>query len=72
MYDLDLKKVNGSLMKALKLVVATRRLIGKGGDGYENIWEIEREIREAGAECQRVLELVEADGDRPLISGLGG
>ena len=69
MYDLDLVKVNHSLVKALKLAVATRRLIGKAGEGYSGIQDIEREIREAAAECQRVLGLVEADADRPLSSG---
>ncbi len=69
MYDLDLKKLNGSLVKAIGLSVATRRMIGKGRDGYEEIQDIEREIREAAAECQRVLGLVEADADRPLING---
>ena len=68
-FELDLEKLNGSLVKAIKLSVATRRLIGKGRDGYEEIQDIEREIREAAGECQRVLKLVEGDGNRPLING---
>lgn len=69
MYNLDLEKVNRSLVLALKLTVAVRRMIGKGGPGYETTQDIEREIREAAGECQRVLELAKADANRPLISG---
>lgn len=69
MYELDLKKLNATLVKAIKLAVATRRVIGKDGEGYSEIQDIEREIREAAAECQRVLLLVEADGSRPLLTG---
>ena len=68
MYDLDLEKVNHSLVKAIRLSVACRRMIGKGLPGYEEIQDIEREIREAAAECQRVLELIEADANRPLLN----
>jgi len=71
-YDLDLVKVNHSLVKAIKLSVATRRLIGKGLDGYKEIQDIEREIREAAGECQRVLGLIKADEKRALLSNLGG
>lgn len=69
MYDLDLKKVNRAMVKAVKLAVAGRRLVGCGGEGYVEVMDVEREFREAAAECQRVLELVEADADRPLIEG---
>ncbi len=69
MYDLDLEKVNHSLVEAIKLVGPVKRLIGKGMPGYETVQDIDREIREAAAECQRVLELIEADGNRPLITG---
>lgn len=72
MYDLDLDRVNRSLVLALKLAVSTRRMIGKGSPGYEAVMGIEREIREAAGECQRVLGLVEADADRPLINQPGG
>lgn len=69
MYNLDLKKVNRGLVEALKLAVVLRRTIGKGGEGYEKAQDLEREIREAAAECQRVLELIKADANRPLITG---
>lgn len=69
MYELDVVKVNRSLVKALKLTYACRLLVTKGGDGYEGLLDIEREIREAATECQRVLEEVKADAARPLISG---
>lgn len=67
-YDIDLEMVNRSLVKALKLTLASRLLVGKGRDGYEDLMDIEREVREAAVECQRVLELVEADENRPLIT----
>ncbi len=72
MYEVDLMKVNCSLIKALKLTVAVRRMLGKGSSGYECIQDIEREIREAAEECQRVLGLVVADARRLLINQLGG
>lgn len=69
MYDLNLLAVNGALVTAIKLSVAARRVIGKAGEGYDAIMDIEREIREAAAECQRVLGLIKSDGNRPLIDG---
>ena len=69
MYDIDLVKLNRSLVKAVRLAVACRKMIGPRGDGCNEILDLEREIRAGAAECQRVLELVEADADRPLISG---
>lgn len=67
MYNLDLKKLNSSLVKSIKLCVAVRRHLGKGAVEYSGMMDVEREIREAAAECQRVLGLVEADADRPLL-----
>ena len=69
MYDIDLLKMNHGLVKALQVTVAARRMIGKGNTGYIAVQEIESEIRAAAAECQRVLVLVEADGNRPLLTG---
>ncbi len=69
MYNLDLTKVNHSLVKAIKLSAAVRRLIGPRGDGCNEIGDLDRELRGAAGECQRVLELVEADAKRPLIRG---
>ncbi len=69
MYELDLEKMNKVLVKAIGLAVATRRVIGKDAEGYSGIQDIEREIREAAGECQRVLDLVEADANRPLLNG---
>ena len=69
MYELDLVKVNRALVKAVKLAVATRRVIGKDNEAYSGIQDIEREVREAAGECQRVLELFEADANRPLLGG---
>lgn len=69
MYDFDLVKLNSSLVAGVKLAMATKRLLGKANPGYESVGEIERGLREAAAECQRVLECLAADGNRPLIIG---
>ncbi len=69
MYELDLVKINRSMVKAVRLCVAIRRFFGKDAVHHAEFMELERGIREAAAECQRVLELVEADENRPLING---
>ncbi len=69
MYDLDLVKVNKSLVKALQLSGAVRRSLGRDAVEHSRILDLEREIREAAVECQRVLELIKADANRPLIGG---
>lgn len=69
MYDLDLEKINHVLVKAIKLTVACRRMVGPTSDICPDLMNIEREIREAAAECQRVLGLAASDADRPLLSG---
>lgn len=67
MYDLKLTDINNVLVKAIKLTVACRRMVGKGSEVYPDLMDIEREIREAAAECQRVLALGEGDNHRPLL-----
>ena len=67
MYDLDLEKVNKSLVKSVRLCVALRRFFGKDGAEHCEFMDLEREIREAAGECQRVLELIKADAERPLL-----
>jgi len=69
MYELDLVKLNGSLVKAVRWCVAIRRFFGKEAVEHAHFMDLEREIREAAAECQRVIELVKTDANRPLISG---
>ena len=69
MYDLDLVKINRSLVKSIRILGAVRRMVGKGGEGYSELQDVEREIREGAAECQRVLVLIKEDVNRPLISG---
>lgn len=71
-YDLNLGMVNHALVKSIKLLAACRRMVGSKSDVYPDLVDIDREVRAAAAECQRVLELVEADASRPLISGMGG
>lgn len=69
MYELDLVKVNRSMVKSVRLIVAVGRMVPKDDELRVMIKDLEREMREAAAECQRVLALVEAEGKRPLISG---
>lgn len=72
MYDLNVLAVNAALVKGIQLCGAARRMVGKGHSGYEEIMDVEREIREAAAECQRVIELAIADADRPVVGGCSG
>lgn len=67
MYNLDVVKLNCSLIKSIKILVATKRMIGKGEEGYSALQDIERELRDAVGECQRVIIAMNADAYRPLI-----
>ena len=67
MYDLKLGEINHALCKALQLLVACKKLVPRGSPGYDDLQDIDREIRGAAAECQRVLKLMEQDAKRPLI-----
>lgn len=69
MYDLKLWAVNHALVKAIQLNAACRRMVGTKSDVHEDLVDMDREVRQAAAECQRVLALMKADADRPLISG---
>lgn len=72
MYDIDLEKLNRALVKSVRLCVALRRRFGEVNADKAVFMDLEREIRDAAGECQRVLGLVEADADRPLLEGIGG
>lgn len=67
MYEIDLVKMNRGLVKAVKLVSAVRRMLDWKGEVRKVVVDLEREIREAAAECQRVLALVKEDENRPLL-----
>lgn len=69
MYDLKLGQINHSLIKALKVLVACKRMVGRRSEVWDDLVDTEREIRESAGECQRVLKLIEVDEVRPLISG---
>lgn len=69
MYDLKLGDINHALVKAIGIVVAARRMVGKDSEVYGDLLDIEREVREAASECQRVLKLIKADAERAPISG---
>ena len=68
MYDLNLLAVNHALVKSIRLVRGAQRMLGPRSDVCDDLEDLERELREAAGECQRVLELVKADGDRPLLN----
>ncbi len=69
MYDLNLLAVNHALVKSLRLIGACRRMVGPKAGIYHDLGDIDREVRAAAVECQRVLGLLKADENRPLISG---
>ncbi len=69
MYDLKLGEINHALVKAIGILGACKRMVGRKSDVYPDLEDIDREVREAAAECQRVLKLIKADADRPLTSG---
>ncbi len=52
----DLIKVNRGLVKAIQLCVACRVLLNGNNLERSNILDIEREIREAAAECQKHID----------------
>jgi len=66
-YDIDLEKMNRGLVKAVRLVAMVRKYFGKEAADDAGCLDLEREIREAAAECQRVLGLVKEDDSRPLV-----
>lgn len=68
MIEVDLVKVNSAMVKSVKILRSIRRSFGLAWKEYPELQDLEREIREAAAECQRVLELVEADANRPLLN----
>ncbi len=69
MYDLNLLMINHSLVKSIQIVEAAKRMVGKRADVWVDLNDIGREVREAAAECQRVLELIRLDGERALCDG---
>ncbi len=68
MYDLNLAKGNHCLKEGIKLVGAIRRLVGPNAGITGELQDMDRELREAASECQRVLEAIGADGNRPLLT----
>lgn len=69
MYDLKLEMVNHSLVNAIKLIAACKRMAGPKSDVFKDLADIDREVRESAAECQRVLTLITIDGTRTLLKG---
>ncbi len=69
MYDLKLGDINHALVISIKLTVACRRMVGRKAEIYDDLLDLERAMRDAASECQRVLELIKADVAGPLISG---
>ncbi len=69
MYNVNVLMVNRALIKAMLLNAACRRMVGRKGEVYEDLVNMEREIREAAEECQRVIRLIKADGNRRVLEG---
>ena len=67
MYDLNLTKVNKILCDSIRLVAAIRRMVGPNSDIKDELMDMNRELREAAAECQRVAKLIKEDVERPLM-----
>lgn len=67
MHNLDLVKVNHALIVSIKLVGACRRMVGPKSDINNELIDINRELREAAAECQRVLVFMEEKRSRFLL-----
>lgn len=68
MYDFKIGMVNHALVKAVQLIGCCRRMVDRKSDVYADLTDIDREVREAARECQRVLDLIEADVNRPLVT----
>lgn len=69
MYNLDLAKVNHCLVIAIKLNAAVRRMVGPNSDIKDEIIDMDRELREAASECQRVIKCMAADKGREATLG---
>ncbi len=67
MIEVNLEKLNGLMMRCLKLVSASRRLFKDCGVEMPNLVLLERELRESLKEIQEKMTEVGADADRPLI-----
>ncbi len=67
MYDLNLAKVNRGLTDAIKVVGAIRRMVGPNSDIKNELQDMDRELRAAAGECQRVLALIIEDQNRGLL-----
>ncbi|KKN03861.1 hypothetical protein LCGC14_1103380 [marine sediment metagenome] len=67
MYNVNVLMVNRALIKAMLLNAACRRMVGKKAEVYEDLVNMESEMREAAQECQRVIKLIKEDGNKPLF-----
>lgn len=67
MYDFDIEKVRASMVKAVQLAVAGKKIVSKGTDCWDFLCELEREFRDAAGELQRVEKSMEGDRRRPLL-----
>ncbi|MCK5480825.1 MAG: hypothetical protein KAJ06_06750 [Gammaproteobacteria bacterium] len=68
MYKFDVEKVNHSLINAIKLVAACRRMLGPKSEAKDNLVDLNRELRESAAACQKLMEVSKADEARFLLN----
>lgn len=66
---IDLVKVNGCLLSAIRMTGATRRLLKECGLTLPNMQRIEASLRETACEVQAEITAAKEDGDRPLLDG---
>lgn len=65
--EIDFLGVVRVLNQCVKLVSATRRLLGSVGVVFPHMSELERSLRERSAEVAAYARQLEEDKDRPLI-----
>ena len=67
MHNLDLVKVNKALVDSIGLLAAVRRLLGPNSDAKDELLDMNRELRLAAAECQRILDYMKEQRSRLLL-----
>lgn len=67
MHNLDLVAVNHALVQSIKMLAAVRRMLGPNSDVKDEVREMDRELRLAAAECQRIIKYMAEKNSRLLL-----
>ncbi len=67
MHNLDLVKVNHCLVQSIQMLAAVRLLVGPNSEIKNEILDMNRELRAAAAECQRVIKFMEERKSKLLL-----